>query len=108
MLRIMNQATLFDKLRPELERRLSAVRMDHLPGTIFVRTELGETTICASAPERAALELPQDKLMQLITGYRSAHDSCTEPGIKVTPGSEPVWNALFPKGHPYMWVADHF
>ncbi|HEY3341782.1 MAG TPA: GNAT family N-acetyltransferase [Anaerolineae bacterium] len=108
MLRIMNQATLFDKLRPELERRLSAVRMDHLPGTIFVRTELGETTICASAPERAALELPQDKLMQLIAGYRSAHDCCTEQGIKMTPGSEPLWNALFPKGHPYMWVADHF
>jgi predicted acetyltransferase len=108
MLRILNQAALVDKLRPELERRLSAVRIDRLPGTILLRTDLSETAISYTSPDSVALELAQDKLMQLIAGYRSVHDSCSEPGVKMMPGSEPLWNVLFPKGHPYMWVADHF
>ncbi len=108
MLRIMNQVSLFEKLRPELERRLAAVRLDALPGTILLRTELGETVLRAASPDCAVLDLPQDKLIQLVTGYRSVHDVCSEPGVKMTPGSEPLWNALFPKGHPYVWMADHF
>ena len=108
MLRIMNQATLFEKLRPELERRLAAVQLDALPGTILLRTELGETALRTVSPDCAALDLPQDKLIQLVTGYRGVHDVCSEPGVKMTPGSEPLWNVLFPKGHPYVWMADHF
>jgi hypothetical protein len=108
MLRILNQAALVEKLRPELKRRLSAVRIDRLPGTILLRTDLGETAISSTSPDSVALELAQDKLMQIIAGYRSVHDCCTEPGVKMAQGSEPLWNVLFPKGHPYMWVADHF
>lgn len=108
MLRIMNQATLFDKLRPELERRLAAVRLDALPGMILLRTELGETVLKATSPDCVWLELPQDKLIQLVTGYRSVHDVCSEPGVKMTSSSELLWNVLFPKGHPYVWMADHF
>jgi predicted acetyltransferase len=108
MLRIMNQATLFEKLRLELERRLAAARLDALPGTILLRTELGEATVRATSPDCAMLDLPQDKLIQLISGYRSAHDVLSEPDVKMTPGSEPLWSVLFPKGQPYVWLADHF
>ena len=108
MLRIMNQASLLDKLRPELERRLAGVHMGALPGTILLRTELGEATVRATSPDCAVLDLPQDKLIQLVSGYRSVHDLLSEPDVKMTPGSEALWSVIFPKGHPYVWLADHF
>ena len=108
MLRIMNQETLFARLRPELERRLSAARLDSAPGMVILRTDLGETALDFGGTDCLVLELPQDKLIQLITGYRSAHDLRNQSGVSITPGGESLLNVLFPKGYSYVWLADHF
>jgi predicted acetyltransferase len=108
MLRIVNQATLFEKLRLELNCRLAAVWPESVPQALHVRTELGEAVLNPGPSGAIWLELPQEKLIQLITGYRSMRDMGTEPSVHMLPGSEPFWTVLFPKGHPYVWLSDHF
>jgi hypothetical protein len=108
MLRVVNQSALLEKLHPEFERRLSAGRLDRIPVAVVIRTELGETALSFGSLDCISLELPQDKLAQLLAGYRSVHNVLSEPGVRATAGSEPVLSALFPPGHPYVWLADQF
>ena len=106
MLRIMNQATLFDKLIPMLHQRASALE----PYTITLRTDIGETTLShgQAAHSVCAISLPQSRLMQLICGYRNARDVLNDSGVTAQGDVLPLLDAVFPAGHAYTWVTDEF
>lgn len=133
MMRITNQDSLLEKLRPELERRVSAVAPTR--GTIRFVTDLGETTVgvcdgevklgeealscdracrqagAASAAEQdpCAVTLPQWALLQLIIGYRTPRDVLNSEGVSSEGEVEPLLDALFlPTQHPYIWRPDWF
>lgn len=113
MMRTMNIRTLFDKIRPELERRLArrangslALKTDI--GTVVLQFQDGRLSLGSDGEVEATLEISQDKLMQMLAGYRSTRDVINSPGGKMRGDALPWLDALFPKGHPYVWLADHF
>lgn len=117
MLRLLNQQPFFEKLAPELERRLALSRSAGYTGTLTFQTDLGNlalvinrghVTVADGAREGPRLELSQDKLTQLAIGYRSARDVLNDLQVTAHGDVLPLLNILFPKGQPYVWVADHF
>jgi predicted acetyltransferase len=129
MMRILDQAALFDKLQPELQRRYSRVAPLSEPRAAILATDLASTRIdiaggqvsCRTVPpspvvpppSRAAalptIRLTQDRLMQLVMGYRSARDLLSERAYVYASGDAlPLLEALFPKSPAYLWLADQF
>jgi predicted acetyltransferase len=47
-------------------------------------------------------------LTQLVMGYRSVSDVALDPDVTVPARALLALDALFPKGHPYMWWSDRF
>lgn len=117
MLRLLNQQPFFEKLAPELERRLALSRSAGYTGALTFQTDLGtlalvvnrgSIAVAGKASDGLRVELSQDKLTQLVIGYRSARDVLNDPQVKAHGDVLPLLNVLFPKGQPYVWVADHF
>ncbi|MGC9346570.1 MAG: GNAT family N-acetyltransferase [Anaerolineae bacterium] len=118
MMRILNLDELFDKLAPELTRRLSGARLAQDSGSVALETDLGAVTLYASEGKvhvergtstEADLTLPQSVLMQLIVGYRSVRDVLNTPDVGLADRDAlPLLTALFPKDIPYVWHPDHF
>ncbi len=116
MMRILNQPSLFEKIAPELARRLASTSLARYTGMFDVRTDLGTTTLIFddgnltvdSAQADTCLALSQDKLMQLVMGYRSIRDVLNDPDVQVEGDLVPILSALFPKAYAYPWLADHF
>lgn len=116
MLRILNQQPLFEKIAPELERRLAISPMAGYTGTLVLCTDLGTTALAFEDGKLAVgtldaatrLELSQDRLVQLVMGYRSVRDVLNDPDVQMESDAIPLLNALFPRSHPYVWVADQF
>jgi predicted acetyltransferase len=138
MMRIMNQRSLFEKLLPVLGVRLAARPSVIPPDSLAFETELGVTTLVFDGSKvtlgneieaAAGLALSQDKLIQLLMGYRSARDLLSAEGVRVRGGSPtsvlplggremgasvagamslPALEVLFPKGVPFVWAPDHF
>jgi predicted acetyltransferase len=117
MLRLLNQQPFFEKIAPELERRLALSRSAEYTGTLTFQTDLGtlalvinrgRITLAGKLNEGLCLELSQDKLTQLVIGYRSVRDVLNDPQVKAHGDVLPLLDILFPKGMPYIWVADHF
>lgn len=117
MMRILNQQPLFETLAPELERRLAASPLAGHMGALALETDLGTTTlhfadgrvtVGGDATAGVRLTLPQSALMQLVIGYRRARDVLNDPAVSLTGAGRPLLDALFPKGAPYPWLADHF
>jgi len=117
MLRLLNQQPFFEKIVPELERRLALSRSAGYTGALTFQTDLGtlalvinrgSITLAGKASDGLRLELPQDKLTQLVIGYRSARDVLNDPQVTAHGDVLPLLDILFPKGTPYIWVADHF
>jgi predicted acetyltransferase len=116
MMRVLNQQPLFEKLLPELALRTGGADLDN-GVTLALRTDLGTTTLIVNedgvtmgedeVPD-VTLALTQDKLMQLIVGYRSLRDVLNSAGVTLNGEEMDMLNALFPKDVPYIWHADHF
>jgi predicted acetyltransferase len=119
MMRVLNQDTLFEKLAPELMQRRHASN-SHTTGTLAIQTDLGVTIVQMQEGERVTvspsqdssadltLSLSQDKLMQLLAGYRPARDVLNDPDVHAQGDVLPVLDTLFPKAIPYVWLPDHF
>lgn len=116
MMRILNQQPLFEKLLPELARRAGVAHLEDTT-TLALSTDLETTTLTVGNSEVTmnggetpdiTLALSQDKLMQLIAGYRTLRDVLNSPDVTLNGGGHPLLNALFPKDVPYIWPADHF
>jgi predicted acetyltransferase len=117
MLRLLNQQPFFEKITPELERRLALSRSAGYTGALTFQTDLGTLALiinrgsiamAGKADKGLRLDLSQDKLTQLVIGYRSARDVLNDPQVTAHGDVLPLLNILFPKGQPYIWVADHF
>lgn len=121
MMRILNQQPLFEKLLPVLSGRLARRSDIHPPESLSLMTGLGVTTLGFEGAkvilrDRVAapvtLSLPQDRLVQLVMGYRSARDILnSNDGVLAGIAASdlvPLLDVLFPKGTPFMWTSDYF
>ncbi len=112
--RILNQASLFDKLMPTLRTRVAQSPMRDHSFALILRTDLGETTLMFGAPGEqpgGVLDLSQDRLMQLVLGYRSARDVLNDPAVQAQsthPNFREWLDVLFPRGYPHNWLPDYF
>jgi predicted acetyltransferase len=114
MLRILNQPELFEKLAPELARRIAGMAEAR---PIALETDLGAVTLIPEANglrctpgigAEARLTLSQDKLTQLVMGYRSIRDVLNSSEVTMTGDALSTLAALFPKDVAFVWSADHF
>ena len=118
MMRIINQSSTLKKIIGELEKRLQ--RADYLSqwrGKLLISTDIGQDCLEIDQGSVAHtngqangfhLEVPQDKLIQLMMGRRSIEDLAIEPDVSVSEDIIPVLDTLFPIGHPHVWWPDRF
>jgi len=115
MMRIVNQETLFNKIKDELQRRVTESKV--ALGNVAIKTEIGSTKLEVKDGElqmterkgedENIIELPQSILTQLVVGYRSIEDVVNDDRVK-TRGNIKLLQALFPKSPPHAWILDHF
>ena len=112
MMRILNQGPLFEKLRPGMERRLPRSGLAGRRVRLKLETDLGTTRVLLNADgegeSRVSLKLRQDRLMQLVVGYRPAADVLGEDGVKSRGPAQEVLDALFGGQTPYVLKPDEF
>jgi predicted acetyltransferase len=124
MMRVLNQQPLMEKLVPVLELRMATLPALDMPETLSIETELGVTTLRLSndsielQPDDprsgARLTLRQDRLVQLIMGYRSIQDILTEPETNLETGETDaqdvvsLLHGLFPRHGAFVWRPDYF
>lgn len=117
MMRIINQRTLFEKMKGELRQRISGSIFEDYSSPLEIRTDIGSTVlqicydflnICSGQKVENSFNLPQAKLIQLIVGYRTARDILNDSEVEISISIEPLVSVLFPKANPYVWLADHF
>ncbi len=112
--RILNQSTLFEKLRPELARRAAESPLRGRAASLSLRTELGETSLAlgaANAPAQGVVKLSQDRLLQLVMGYCGARELLADSEVRTEQAQPDLarWlDALFPRGYPHTWQQDNF
>ena len=118
MMRIINQSSTLKAITGDLEKRLRrSAHLSQWSGKILISTELGQdclgidrgrVTYTSSKANAFHLEMPQDKLIQLMMGRRSIEDLVIEPDVAVTGGIIPVLQTLFPLDYPHVWWPDRF
>ncbi len=105
MARIINQPRLLDALAPLLVRRLEASCCDWR-GTLTLETQLGMSQVALGNGPRQVVRLTQERLTQLVLGYRSANDLWLDGQLECEPELLPALEAVLPAGAPYMWHPD--
>lgn len=118
MLRVINLATLFDKLCPEFSARLQAAGFSGRPQTFVLRTDVGSVQVTAGeagvrvrparAGKRVVVEMPQHRLSQLLFGYRTVADVAGEPGVRIPRALTGLLEVLFPLQWAHVSRADYF
>ncbi len=117
MMRIINLRSLFEKIREELQQRVSNSKFKNYTGSFEIRTNIGKVTLAIKdghleimEEQRAEslLDLPQAKLTQLIVGYRSIRDILNSSAVKASGNIESLIKIFFPKSNPWIWLPDHF
>ena len=118
MMRIINQSSVLKRITGELEKRLRrSAHLSQWSGKILISTDLGQDCLgidrgrvayTNSKANAFHLEIPQDKLIQLIMGRRSIEDLAVEPDVSVTGGIIPILETLFPLDYPHVWWPDRF
>jgi predicted acetyltransferase len=109
MLRIIDQAGLLHLLQPLVLRRLQAGGAPDWRGALTVATELGANTLpLGGGDTQLRIETSQDKLIQLLMGYRSIADLASNADVAFHPQDAAVLETLFPPGYPYMSISDRF
>jgi predicted acetyltransferase len=113
MMRILNQGSLFRKLRPALRKRLDYTEFNRRSVKLTIETDLGTTKLRfnnqGSRPAAAGVvRLGQDKLTQLVIGYRSADDLLADSGVAAEGDAEALLKVFFGGQEPYVWKADEF
>ena len=112
MMRILNQGPLFEKLQPGMERRLQRSGLAGRRVRLKLETDLGTTRALLNADgegeSRVTLKMRQDRLMQLVVGYRPASDVLGEDGVESRGPAQEVLEALFGGQTPYVLKPDEF
>lgn len=112
-MRIINQKTLFEKIREELQVRNDESNVNE--EEVEVKTKLRSTLFTVEdgrlhvteGKGRNRIDLPQSILTQLVVGYRSVEDLMNEDKVNVK-GNISLLKVLFPKSFPYIWRIDRF
>ncbi len=119
MLRIIRLTPLLEKLADYMTERLAAGGLHGWTGAIALQTDIGDVTLTArdgavsvqdggASTADLVAELPQDRLMQLLVGYRDAATIALDDGVEMSAETVRVLDAFFPSAHPYMWWSDRF
>ena len=118
MMRIINQSSTLEKITGVLEKRLQQdADFSKWSGKFLISTDLGQdcleiergsVTHTNGQANGFHLEMPQDKLIQLMMGRRSIGDLAIEPDVSVSAEIIPVLETLFPLGYPHVWWLDRF
>ncbi len=117
MMRILNLYSLFQKIDPELRRRVALSSQWGSRAALTFKTDLGAVTVdvqpdavrvISGEQDGLRLSLSQDRLMQLMAGYRSVGDLLNDPQVQADGHVRPWLEALFPPQRPFVWLADYF
>jgi len=115
--RIINLATCFARLTPELTRRLGSgplpwtgrLRIETDIGEVILRLEQGAVTCDdPGGAADASFHLGQALLTQLIFGYTRPAEALRAGDGSLRGAPVQLIEALFPRGHAYVWRPDHF
>lgn len=119
MLRIIRLAPLLEKLADYLSGRLAAGALRGWEGAVTLRTDIGDVTVTArdgvasvvdgGAPGADLVaEIPGDRLLQLLVGYRDAATVALDEDVEMSPETTRALDGFFPPDIPYMWWSDRF
>jgi predicted acetyltransferase len=112
MMRILNQDGLFERMRPGMERRLARGELAGRRVSVRFETDLGTTRVVLNpkgkSESRVTLKVRQDRLMQLVVGYRTAADLLAADGVESRGPAAQVLAELFEGPLPYVLKADEF
>ena len=113
MMRILNQSPFLASLEPALAQKLRDAGAASSPARLQVETDLGRNILQlnASAPGQARkcrLKAPQNKLMQLLTGYRTPADLARDDDVEIDETGIKVLTVLQPHQAAYVYHADRF
>ena len=111
MARIINQENLFKKIKMELERRLYKMNLNYNI-LLRIKTDIEDTTISLNnrsrKQKRYFIKLSQDKLAQLIIGYKNIREIVNDPGTIVKGDVDVLTNLFSPDIAAYMYSGDRF
>lgn len=114
MMRLIDQDALLARLESALAERIGNSRFTGACVTLCIETDLATTDLQLGAARgrgervEAGVVLPQQTLVQLVTGYRTAADVLAETGVESRGQARGVLEALFGGQTPYVWRTDRF
>ena len=111
MARVLNLASILEKMSEEFERRLHYSELHYIDHSLTIATEESSAvidirgdnvTLETGLESDYRIDLPLDCLNPLITGYRGIREVLNDPRVKVKGGEEAtrILEVLFPTGHP--------
>lgn len=105
MARFIDLYSAFGKLNEELNARFLRSALRDWRGRVNLETELGTIAlacrygrlIVVNAPPIGGVtcRIPQDRLMQLVMGFRSSHDVAEDPDVSIPDVALPLLEVLF-------------
>ena len=119
MLRVINLPTLMEKLTPELTARLQGSARATERNRFLLKTDIGAARVtvgggrlraspAARAGKSPVVRIPQDRLSQLLFGFRTVTDVAREPGVRIPAGLVDLLDVLFPLHWAHVCRPDYF
>jgi len=118
MARFVNLISAMRKLQDELSARFLRSQMQDWRGRVNLVTDLGTVGLFCRYGRVVVKEveptagmtcrIPQDRLMQLILGFRTIYDVAEDPDVSVPEVARPLLHTLFPPTASYIAGLDRF
>ncbi len=118
MARFIDLPAAMAKLTEELNARLLRSTLGEWRGRINLETDLGVVALACRygrvsiIPDPPAggvtCRIPQDRLLQLVLGYRTCAEVVSDPDVSIPEAAQAVLQSLFPPQAPYMAGLDWF
>jgi len=116
--RICNLRSTFIKLLPEFKSRLYNSKFASWTGNVTFKTDIGDVTIKVNDNEimlsdnviksSQSVSIRQENLLQLIFGFKDAHDLIFESALQIDESIIGILEILFPRQLPGMSQIDWF
>jgi predicted acetyltransferase len=114
MMRVLNLGSTVAALMPELAARWAASPLGESGLDLTLATELGSAELTIPARSRAAgvvrgrVRVPQNRLIQLATGYLGSAAMAARSDVHIPRNLLPPMNVLFPERQPTILATDCF
>ncbi len=117
MVRVLDMPGFFDKILPELERRIAFSEYRHAEAHVRLETPLGSLGIAiehgkpriTNGRDAALVTLPWSAFGSLMTGYRASETLVGQPGVRIEGDhTQRLLQVLFPEGNPHWSVPPYF